>query len=132
MRLLKQRRLPTIGGLKHMMAQTAMWLSSINFVLIGVTAYNTTLREHIMTVLPGFKLWHFMLIMLVGVAALMFIKYKLIYPSWVAFQNRQEYKHENLLREDLAKIKKALEIIIADEKSDKGLVKKAKEELGRM
>lgn len=97
-----------LGAFKHMLAQTSLWISAVNFILIGVTAYNTTLREHILTVVPDFKLWHFMLVLIGILLVMMLIEYKLVYPSWIAFQNQQEYKHENLLRKDIAKLRKEI------------------------
>ena len=36
---------------------------------------------------------------------------QVVYPSWIKFQNRQEYEHENLLRKDHAAIERRLERI---------------------
>lgn len=100
-----------VGGIKQILLQTVFYVSIINFLLIAMTAYNTTLRAHILVALPWFKLWMFIMGLAVLVGIAMVIEYKVIYPSYIAFQNKQEYEHQNLLRVDLAKVLEQLERI---------------------
>jgi uncharacterized membrane protein len=97
-----------IGGLKEVLGHTVFWVSMINFVLIAVTAYNTTLYIYINLYFQWMTFPIFMLFLVVLVAIAMLIEYKIIIPSVMAFRNKQEYEHQNLLRKDLDEIKERL------------------------
>ena len=102
---LRQRGFMPVGAFKQLLAQSALWVSMVNFVLIGVTAYNTTLRPFLLAWWPGVKLWHFLLVVAALVGVLMLLEYLVIYPSWLRFQNKQEYLHQNLLRRDIEQLR---------------------------
>lgn len=94
-----------IGGLKAILWQTTFYVSLINFALIIITAYNTTIAPYAASYLPWLNMPLFVLFMLVLLAIAMFIEYKYIYPSMIKFQNEQEYEHQSLLRRDIAELR---------------------------
>jgi predicted transcriptional regulator len=53
----------------------------------------------------------FLLILATIVGIAMLIEYKVIIPSVMAFRNKQEYEHKNLLKKDLQEIKDKLNSI---------------------
>lgn len=110
-KLTKQSHTATwIGGIKEVLAHTLFWISMINFVLISVTAYNTTLKPYIMDYAPWmtYPVFFLALTILVGIA--MIVEYKIIIPGVISFRNNQEYAHQSPIKKDLEKIKKALNI----------------------
>ena len=103
-RIFNQHKLPWVGGAKEMLAQTVFYVSMINFVLIAVIAYNSTLREFIIDWMPWFKLWMFLggLVALVLVA--MVLEYKYIAPSLYSFRSKQMFEHESKITDALKRI----------------------------
>lgn len=109
-RLLKQKSVAWVGGVKDVYMAAVFYFNAASFVLLAITAYNTTFIPilaqrgiHWLT-LPMFISGGIGLILL-----LMLLEYKLVYPSFYAFRNKQEYTHKNLLREDLEATYKRLE-----------------------
>jgi len=112
-----------IGGFKDIALHTAAWLSFVNFGLIAVTAYHTTLREFILAYIPWMSLIIFMLLLSLCVAIFMVIEYKFIIPSTWAFRNAQQYEHKYPIKKDLEKLSKKLdelEKLIKKEGKDNG------------
>ena len=110
----KQHNIPWVGMLKDLAVMTMFYVSIINFILIALTAYYTTLRPVIMAHAPWFKVWMFLLV-LVGLSLIgMLLEYKFVYASYFAFRNKQEFEHENLIkkeiREQFEDLRKALGI----------------------
>ena len=99
-----------VGGAKEVLGHTIFWVSMINFVLIAATAYNTTLKDYIINYMGWVTFPLFMLFLAIVVFIAMLIEYRFIIPSVMAFRNKQEYEHQNLIRKDLDKIKKKLGI----------------------
>ncbi len=118
-KLTKQNGAATwIGSMKEVLAHTLFWVSMINFVLIAATFYNTTFYPVIKDKLPNFSFILFLGALSVVVLIAMFVEYKFIIPSVLAFRNKQEYKHQNLIRRDLEKIKLKLGIPLEDDDED--------------
>lgn len=112
-RLMSQRKTGTlIGGVKEVVGHTMFWVSMINFTLIAATAYNTTLFPYLSEKAPWFSFWLFLVVLAVLVGLAMLVEYKLIIPSVMAFRNKQEYEHQNLLRKDLDEIKSKLDELV--------------------
>jgi len=105
-KIFKQYKLPWVGGAKEMLAQTVFYISMINFVLIAITAYNTTLRTYLQSWLPGFQLWMFFAILTTLVIIIMIIEYKFIAPSLYSFRSKQMFEHESKVMDELRDIKK--------------------------
>lgn len=96
-----------IGSAYTIYSATMLYQAIINAFLLSATAYNTTLRDW----LPSWlHFWLFLVILMAFQLIIMFLHYKFIYPSIVAFGNEQAWKHDNPIRRDLDKIKKKLEI----------------------
>jgi len=103
----KQKRVSKfIGGLKELLGRVTFYISAMNFLMLAVTAYYTTIRHFLPVSFPVFFL---MLVIVVVVA--MIIEYTIVMPSQIAFINWQVYTHENLIRRDLEKVMKKLEEI---------------------
>ena len=97
---------PLIGGLKELFGRTSFYITVINFMLLIVTAYYTTIRDFVN--MPF--IWFFVIIMLIlGFA--MLIEYVYILPSSMIFQNSQSYKHENPFKNDIQLILNRLDEI---------------------
>lgn len=118
-KILKQYKTPGIGGFKEILAQTVFYITVINFILITVTAYNTTLREFFLVWMPGFKLWMFFVILIAGVLLGMILEYKFITPSQYAFKSKQLFEHESKVMDEIKKIHRLLDDINGKEKKDK-------------
>ncbi len=90
---IKRYKIPFIGALKETLSQTVFWMSIINFLLIGLTAYNTTLKTYIIDLLPWVQAWMFILVMVCILAIAMLIEYKFIMPAYYEFRGGQYKKH---------------------------------------
>lgn len=101
-----------IGALKELFGRTSFYITVINFFLLIVTAYYTTIRNFI-----PISFLSFMAIAVLIVCIAMVIEYIVILPSSVAFQNHQAYKHTNPLKDDVKLILKRLDEI--ENKMDK-------------
>ena len=110
-RFLKQYKIPWVGGFKDVVAQLIFYVSIVNFTLIVVTAYNTTLRDFILQWLPGFKLWMFFAILIIILFGLMVLEYKFIVPSLYSFRGKQMFEHQSKVMDELIKTQKALKRI---------------------
>lgn len=95
-----------IGAVNELFGRTSFYITVINFLLLIVTAYYTTIRNFIH--IPF--IW-FMFIVLLVVLIAMVIEYVIILPSSVIFQNTQAYKHDNPLKDDIKLILKRLDDI---------------------
>ena len=107
-KLFKQYKVPWVGGAKEMLAQTVFYIAMINFVLIAVVAYNSTLRGFIIGWMPGFKLWMFFGILIMLVLVAMVLEYKYIAPSLYSFRSKQMFEHESKVTDTLERIEAKL------------------------
>lgn len=104
-----------LGGLKDIFAMSSIYLSGVNFLLIAMTAYNTTIKPMLgqpgasLVYLPWMRVQWFIALLALFMLAMMLFEYKVVYPSYYKFKNEQEYNHGNLLRQDLAGIKTTLD-----------------------
>lgn len=102
----QQRRVRVIGALKDLLMRTTFYISILNFLMLAVTAYYTTVRYF----LP-FPFWLFFLCLLLIVGIAMLIEYAIVMPSQISFINWQIYTHNNPIRRDLEEIKSELDEI---------------------
>lgn len=100
---------PFWGGLKELIGRVMFYAGIINFILIMITAYHTSIKD----IMP-IPFWIFFLVLSVGLSILMIFEYIIILPSSISFSNRQSYKHDNPVRDDINKILKKLEGIEKD------------------
>ena len=104
----KQKNLPWIGPLKDIVMSTVFYISIINFILISVTAYYTTLRPFLLIYAPWFKIWMWLSLLVGIVLVMMVLEYKFVYASWYTFRNKQEATHENLIIKRIDELEKKL------------------------
>ena len=103
----EQKRVsPFLGGLKELFSRVMFYAGIINFILIVVTAYHTSIKD----IMP-IPFLAFFSILIVGLFIAMIFEYIVVLPSSVAFSNRQSYKHDNPIRDDMLKILKKLDNI---------------------
>ena len=98
----------SLGGLKTILIHTVFYVNMANFVLIALTAYNTTIKTYLVAYAPWLTLPIFMVIIMVFTGVAMWLEYKYVYPSYIRFQNQQEWEHQNLIRDELTKITQEL------------------------
>jgi len=97
---------PFWGGIKELLSRAMFYIGIINFILIMITSYHTSIKD-ILTI----PFWVFFLIMTVILGIVMIFEYIVVLPSSVAFSNRQSYKHDNPIKDDFIKILKKLDDI---------------------
>lgn len=97
---------PWIGALKDLFSRSIFYISIINFFLLIITAYYTTIRNFVQ--IPF--LWFIIITVLIIVLA-MIVEYIIILPSCYVFNNSQVYKHDNPLKDDIKLVLDRLDII---------------------
>ena len=103
---------PFWGGLKELLGRAMFYIGIINFILITITAYHTSIKD----IMP-IPFWIFFLLLFIGLLILMILEYVIILPSSIAFSNRQSYKHDNPVKDDINKILSKLENMEKDIKA---------------
>jgi len=112
-KLLSQHNISSkFGAFKDILIMSFVWVSIINFILVGAIAYNTTIRPSLPDNFSWVSPWVFVGAMAIVFLTIMFVEWKWIYPSYYAFRNRQEYEHQNLLRRDIKRIEKRQKAIM--------------------
>ena len=110
-----QKIVLVIGAMKELAVRTAFYISVLNFIMISVTAYNTTIKHYL-----DIPFWLFVVILGTIVFMAMLFEYAIVYPSVVAFNSRQWYKHNNPLVKDIKEIKEELKKLREDLKNGGG------------
>ena len=64
-----------------------------------ITAYNTSIKD----IIPV-PFWIFFMVLTVILFVVMVFEYVIVLPSSIAFSNRQSYKHDNPLKDDITKV----------------------------
>ena len=98
-----------LGAFRILIANVMFYVSMVNFVMISMVAYNTTLREELQPYAPWFNFPVFVGVMVCGILLAMVVEFKFVMPSVVTFNNSQWYKHQNPAREDLKLILEKIE-----------------------
>lgn len=93
-----------LGGLKTIFSSVTFYIGLINFFLLIITAYNTTLKYY----LP-ISFWLFIIIVLIVLFVAMFVEYMLIMPSGISFANKQSWEFDNPVRQEFEKLNKRLD-----------------------
>jgi hypothetical protein len=109
MNILKQYNVKRIGSFIHVLYLTMPLFGLGAYTMSAITMY-TVLLPYIQPLAPWFSAPVFIGVCFILCALLVFCFYKFVYPSYMTFQNRQEYNHNSLLRKDLEAIKKKLNI----------------------
>lgn len=94
-----------LGAMVSLVSYTAFWISLMNFVLVSLIAYNTTIKTIVWEFAPWFNFWWYLAFIAVVVLIIMVIEYKVIIPSRQRFLSGQEYAHESPIRRDLESLK---------------------------
>jgi hypothetical protein len=102
-----------LGALKTQFSNTQFYIGLIQFGLVVVTAYHTTLDPWFVIHVPWMNIMVFILSMLGIYVLAMILDYMFILPSVIAFGNRQSYKHENPVKADFERVLKELKDIKA-------------------
>jgi len=102
---------PWLGGLKDLFSRTMLYISIINFILIAVTAYNVTLKAFLLQYVPWITFWMYFAVLVTIVLLAMALEFKFIVPSHYTFLNKQEFEHQNLIRQELKEIKDILDTL---------------------
>lgn len=103
---------PIIGAMKDVFGRSLFYISIINFFLLIVTAYYTTIRNVVSIPFSWFIGFTMILIILA-----MIFEYVFVMPSSYAFANTQSYKHHNPLKDDVKLILERLDEIEENIKS---------------
>lgn len=93
-----------IGGFVDVLSYTMFWMSLVNFTFNSITTYTVT-RSYTLEALPWLNIWIFFSVVFLLVSTVMFMEYKIIYPSRIAFRNQQEYAHDSPIKKDLDQLK---------------------------
>lgn len=104
-RVPEQKKVSTFwGGIKELLGRAMFYIGIINFILIMITAYHTSIKD----IMP-IPFWTFFLALIVILFIVMVFEYVIILPSSIAFSNRQSYKHDNPIKDDMNKVLKKLD-----------------------
>lgn len=109
-KLFKQRNIRWIGPFIDVLYLTMPLFGMISYCMMAITMY-AVVRGYLLAALPWIKIWMFFLFLVVTCLCLLLIVYKFIYPSYFTFRNKQEYLHNNLLRQHLERQDKELKKI---------------------
>lgn len=106
--ILRQYALPYIGGAKYLINNILFYIGVINFGLIAIMSYHTTLAPWAAEHAKWFNLWVFAIIISVILVLAMIIEFKIMLPSLIGFANVQGYIHENPFVQQLKEVQKEL------------------------
>jgi len=112
-----------IGGAQTTIANSMFYYSMMQFLATNIILYTVTLSPWAIVHLPWFKMWVFLLILIVTGFAVPILYYKFMLPSQLGFSSTQGYQHDNPVAYDLQHIKKEQ----AEQKKD---LKAIKDKLG--
>ena len=99
------------GGFRILVANVMFYVAMVNFLLISVTAYSTTLRDPIRLYLPWFNFPIFAGIMVIFFIVGAVIEHKFVIPAVTRYSNSQIAKHENPIMQNTVQILARLEKI---------------------
>jgi len=97
------------GGFRILVANVMFYVAMVNFFLISVTAYSTTLRDPIKLYLPWFNFPIFVGIMIAFFIVGAIMEHKFIIPAVTRYSNSQVAKHENPIMQNTVQILAKLE-----------------------
>jgi DMSO reductase anchor subunit len=102
--MLKQKNLKGIGAFIEIAYFCMPLFGAVSYIMGAITMY-AVVYPYVHPVVPWLTMPLFFGIILVCGLSVMTLFYLFVYPSWWAFKNSQEYKHDSLLRKDLETIK---------------------------
>ena len=107
--MFKQRNVGWIGAFIHVAYMTSPLLGIGAYAMSAITMY-TVLLPYFKPVMPWMTAPVFFGLLFIICVILLALVYLFIYPSYMAFQNKQTYIHKNPMQEDLTAIKRRLGI----------------------
>ena len=106
-----QKELPPIIGVVYdVFMMTSPLMSIVSYIMLSTTAYAVT-RDWLVVWMPWLTFPVFLLSIGLIYLVAMICVYKFLYASYFAHRNRQEYKHKNPIRQDIADLKEQLDRI---------------------
>lgn len=93
-----------LGGTLDVWLRTTVVINIANTVMIAGTFYEVTGAGVIHRIFPAFNIWHFYAVGVSLALTGMILVYKYLLPSTFEYQNLQQYKHQNLIRRDIAEL----------------------------
>jgi len=107
-----------LGGIKTLIERSMSYVTVINFGLIAITAYHTTIHP----IFPAIPFWGFFASLAIFVLGVIILEYIVVYPSEITFLAHQTWKEErNPMFGEIKVIKKEL---TAQNASDKAILEK--------
>ena len=104
----KQHIVPGVGATMMMITGVLLYISIVNFLLITLMSYQTSILPWALVHAPWLTLWLFILLLLCGSIIAGIIEYKFVTPSRFSFGNEQGYMHNSPLVRDMAEALKQL------------------------
>jgi magnesium-transporting ATPase (P-type) len=127
---LNQMRVGWVGAFINLLYFTSPIIGMTSYIFTGATLY-AVIKPFLDTWFPWMKFWVFILVAVIFVVFLLVVSYVVLYPSNLAFQNKQTYKHQNPMQRDLLLIKKKVGIPLtkAENAEAERLLKELEEEI---
>jgi len=116
--ILKQYMIPYVGATKTMLSSVMFYISLINFLLISLVSFQTSIKPWAVVHASWLTLWSFFGILIGIVLVAIVIEYKFVIPSIYSFGSGQGYTHNNPLVKDIQEV---LTILKEKDKSDKSI-----------
>jgi len=102
-----------LGGLKVQVERSMSYVTVINFGLIVITAYHTTIHP----IFPAIPFWGFFAFLAIFILGVIIFEYTIVYPSELTFLAHQLWKEKrNPMFGEIKDIKKELNTQKADSK----------------
>jgi hypothetical protein len=98
-----------VGGFIAVLYFTIPQFSALAYVISVLTLYTVNI-DYINKHLSWLSIPIMFVLVLISVIIWLVVNYRFLYPMFLAFQNKQIYKHGNPITDDLKAIKKALKI----------------------
>ncbi len=108
---------PWLGASKDLLARALFYMTPINLFMLTATTYHVTAKAYISQFAPWINFWMFFGALVFIAICAMVVEFKVVFPSSVSFSNIQNYKHGNLIRQDLERAMKKISEI--NEKLDR-------------
>lgn len=127
---IKQVRVSWLGAFVNLLYFASPIMGMVGYAISGATLY-AVLYPTLNKWLPWISFGVFVLVAFVCIAILLVISYVVLYPSNLAFQNKQIYKHQNPIQRDLLLIKQKVGIPLtkAESAEVERLLKELEEEI---
>lgn len=110
--ILKQGKLPMwVGGLQVQMVASSYYTAAYSTIMLAMTFWYTTGDAVAQKFTPWMNFWIFLGLSAFGLLLILFLDYKFIQPSRVAFTNDQSCKHNNPWMDELKIVRKDIDLI---------------------